>query len=377
MRRRLAAVPLPLCHRVALVIACAAAAPWTSGAAQPAPASAVERTKLAEDIWLFRVPSEVDRWTSSSSLVVINEGDVTVFDSNARPSSSRLVIAEIRKLTDKPVRTLINSHWHMDHWMGNEAYADAFPGLQIIATATTRDFMRRMPPPFFLDESGVARERARLDTTLRTGKRSDGTALTDSARRELLRDFAKDSAFAAELAAARHALPTLVYTDSLTFWSGGREFRLYSCTGDAAGSTVLYLPAERVLATGDVLVRQEDGRGAQPWTTNNFSIRAWLASLRRLDALDAATIVPGQGPALTDHAYLRLTIAMYASIIAQVDAAMERGTFLLPDVQAAVNLDDIRRQFTGGVPELDARFKAMSAALVRRALQEAKDGITG
>ena len=62
-------------------------------------------------------------------VAIINERDVTIFDTNTRPSSTRLVLAELRKLTNKPVRTLINSHWHMDHWMGNEVYADSFPGL--------------------------------------------------------------------------------------------------------------------------------------------------------------------------------------------------------------------------------------------------------
>ena len=46
-----------------------------------------------------------------------------------------MVIAEIRKLTDKPVRTLINSHWHMDHWSGNDEYAEGIPGLRSSATA--------------------------------------------------------------------------------------------------------------------------------------------------------------------------------------------------------------------------------------------------
>ena len=104
----------------------------------PGPAKAdslaIEKTTLAGGIYLFRAPSALDLWTSSNTVVVVNDSDVVVFDSNARVSTSRKVIAEIRRITDRPVRVLINSHWHMDHWLGNAAYADAFPGLQIIAT---------------------------------------------------------------------------------------------------------------------------------------------------------------------------------------------------------------------------------------------------
>src|SRR5687767_13453195 len=95
---------------------------------------AIEKTMLDEGIYLFRAPSALDLWTSSNTVVVVNDSDVVVFDSNARASTSRLVIAEIRRITTKPVRVLMNSHWHMDHWLGNAAYADAWPGLQIMAT---------------------------------------------------------------------------------------------------------------------------------------------------------------------------------------------------------------------------------------------------
>jgi len=50
---------------------------------------------------------------------------VTVFDSFTLPATARLAIAEIRALTAKPVRTLINSHWHQDHRSGNDEFRKA------------------------------------------------------------------------------------------------------------------------------------------------------------------------------------------------------------------------------------------------------------
>ena len=113
--------------------------------------TSLKRETLADNIYLFRAPSDLDKWTATNVVVVINDQDVTVFDSNTRPVTTRMVIAEIQKLTQKPVRTLINSHWHMDHWSGNNEYVKAFPGVQIIATTETRDFMKRMPRRFFAD----------------------------------------------------------------------------------------------------------------------------------------------------------------------------------------------------------------------------------
>ena len=104
------------------------------------------------------------------------------------------------------------------------------------------------------------------------------------------------SQFSAEVAALPRVLPNLVYRDEMTFWSGRREHRLMSVTGDASASTVLYLPDARVLVTGDVLASPEDGKGPPPWTTSSFVVTPWVESLRRLDRLDVRAIVPGEGP---------------------------------------------------------------------------------
>ena len=368
--------------RIAMCLAVVAASamtavPVSGQAAGPArrDSMAIEKVTLADGIYLFRAPSTLDLWTSSNSVVIVNDSDVVVFDSNARTSTSRLVIAEIRKITTKPVRVLINSHWHMDHWMGNAAYADAYPGLQIIATVETRDFMARLPLEFFVNSAGAVRAKATLDTALAKGTLADGSPLTPERRRQLENNLAEAVALGTELSGTRQVLPTVTYTGHLQFRRGGREFRLFAATGDASGSTVLHLPAERILVTGDVLVRQEDGTGAQPWTTNSYQITPWLASLRTMEALDAGIIVPGQGPALHDKTYLRLTISLYETIIRQVHSALERGATRLDQVNAAVKLDDIRQQFTRGDALLNSRFDGLAAALIRKVAQEARDGL--
>ena len=347
-----------------------------AGAMTPADTMLIKET-LAEGIYVFRAPSALDLWTATNVVVIVNDEDVTVFDSNTRPKTARLVIDEIRKITPKPVRTLINSHWHQDHWSGNDEYVKAFPGVQIIATTETRNFMKRMGSKFFSDglNASVARLRATLDTAVRTGKQRDGTPLTADARRAQEKNIAETAAFAAEVAAIRRVYPTIAYRDSLNLWSGNREFRLISVTGDATGSTVLYLPAEKILVMGDALVTQEAGNGPPPWTTNSYAITPWLNSLRGLERLDATIVVPGQGPVFRDKTYLTLTGDLFESIIAQVHSALEWGIIPLGDVQAAVNVDSIGRRHTPGSSAVDPRFRSLVAALVRKVHQESLDGV--
>ncbi|MGZ7079278.1 MAG: MBL fold metallo-hydrolase, partial [Thermoanaerobaculia bacterium] len=346
-------------------------------AAETPPTSGLTKEMLAKDIYLFRASSDLDMWTATNVVAVVNDSDVTVFDSNTRPVTARMVIAEIRKITDKPVRTLINSHWHMDHWSGNAEYVKVFPGIQIIATAETRDYMKRMGSGFFADSAGggLARARTALAEAIKTGKLSDGTVLTDELRRQKEQSIAETENFAKEVAAIPRVLPNMAFRDSLVFWRGAREFRLFTVTGDATGSAAMYLPAEKLLVTGDALVGPEEGPGPPPWTTNSYSIAPWLASLREFDALDTNIIVPGQGPAFHDKRFLKLTIDLYASIIDQVHAALERGVFKLDDVQAAVNVDSIGVQYTPGAATPGEPFKRLVTARVKKAYQESLDGV--
>ncbi|HKP28832.1 MAG TPA: MBL fold metallo-hydrolase [Gemmatimonadales bacterium] len=337
----------------------------------------LSKEELSPGIFLFRAPSTLDLWTATNVVVVVNENDVTVFDSFTRAGTARLVIAEIRKVTDKPVKTLINSHWHQDHWSGNNEFQKAWPGIQIIATRGTRDYMKRMPGGFFAGSlaRSVTSSRAVLDTAIRTGKTADGKPLTAEARAAQEKDIAETASFEAEVRSLPRVLPNVAFQDTLVFWSGSREFRLLSATGDATTTAVLYLPAEKILVTGDVLVAPESGDGPPPWTTNSFSITPWLESLRSLERLEVTTIVPGQGKAFRGKDYLQLTIETFNAIISQVHAALERGVVGVDPVLASVDVDAQGRKY-GPNGNLSPNFKPWVAALSRKVYQESLDGIS-
>lgn len=347
----------------------AIAASTSNAAAQPS----VTSERLADDIYLLRAPEALDFWTATNSVVIVNDQDVVVFDSFTRPSTARMAIAAIRKITSKPVRTLINSHWHQDHWRGNDEFVKAFPGLQIITTVETRDYMRRMQNGFLIN--GTRAQLARERDALASGKNADGSPVTAERRRELETLSAERARFAEEMAAAPFVVPDVAYRGELTFWRGTREFRLLTMTGDATASSVLYLPNEKILVTGDVLVSPENGDGPPPWTTNSYAIAPWLDSLRRMGALETTVIVPGQGPAMRDKTYLTLTTSLFAAITTQVHAALERGLFKVDEVVAAVNVDTIGRQYPGGVVGANTPFQRWVATIARKVLQEALDGI--
>src|SRR4051794_13753123 len=99
------------------------------------------RTELAPGIYLFSRPGYGDVGLDGNSIVVTSRDGVLVFDTNGTPSASATVLAQIRTLTNQPVRWIVNSHWHWDHWYGTETYQRAFPEVRIVSHEKNRQLM--------------------------------------------------------------------------------------------------------------------------------------------------------------------------------------------------------------------------------------------
>src|SRR5579863_2288409 len=249
-------------------------------------AVAVEKVQIAEGIYQFMTAPD-GYVPNGNSVVIVNENDVLVFDTFTRPSTARTVLAEIRKITDKPVRYVVNSHHHPDHWSGNEVYADAFPDLEIIATEESRQYMLTIAnawPSVFTNN--LRQAQANLEKEISSGKAPDGTALTDEDRRQNESAIRLKQDFVAEAMTVKRTYPTLTYNDQLTLRHGGREFRFMSVVGDARGTTVLYLPKEKILITGDAVSYPI------PYTSMSSPLGE-VATLRKLGKFDAEVIIPG------------------------------------------------------------------------------------
>ena len=74
---------------------------------------------VAAGVYLFTTVPYGDVGFGGNSVAIITDDGVVMFDTSGTPSSGEAIHAEVRKLTDKPVIYVINSHWHWDHWGGN------------------------------------------------------------------------------------------------------------------------------------------------------------------------------------------------------------------------------------------------------------------
>src|SRR5438552_6789874 len=83
----------------------------------------------------------------NAAIILLDDG-VLVVDTHSKPSAARALIAEIKALTDKPVKYVVNTHFHWDHYQGNQAYPSSWPaGIEIISSEATRENIQRIGIP--------------------------------------------------------------------------------------------------------------------------------------------------------------------------------------------------------------------------------------
>jgi cyclase len=309
----------------------------------PGPARNFEIRKLAEGVYAVIRKDLPGLMVDANNLLIINQDDVVVVDSNGAPSITKEVLAALRRLTDKPVRYVINTHYHDDHIRGNQVYRDVFPGVEFIGSAFSREYL---PSQGAKNRTGFLEGAPKFRDTIRDlmgkNKSLTGADLTEEERASYTSDLRLIDLVLAEGAQAQTVLPTLTVEDRLTLYRGDRVIEIRRLgRGHTAGDLVVQLPKEGVVATGDLVV------WPIPLVGDPQSyVSEWPATLEALLALKPKIFVPGHGPVMQDDAYVRQLIDLFTSIRRQVAAAAARGDSL-EQTRKDMQLDEFRKRFVG------------------------------
>ena len=322
------------------------AASAATAAAQPSP---YHIKQLAPGVHV--VTRDVTRGKPSDSnvLIIINESDVVVVDANIFPESARQTVREIKKLTNKPVRYVITTHWHSDHHYGNAIYARAYPGVEFVGHPYTRHMVLTSDMPDLVKNIEVEypAEMAKIRKALDTGIRSNGEPVTPDLRKILEERLEDYRIFIKEMKVTPLIPSTLTVADSLVLQRGDRSIVIkHLGVGNTAGDLVVYLPKEKIVATGDLVVNPV------PFAFGSY-FREWPTTLRTLTRIDATTIVPGHGQVESDWSYVNRLIPLFEAMWDQVSKAVAGGADL-EATRKVVNLDSFRPQF--GATEGDGRL---------------------
>jgi len=302
--------------------------------------------------------------TFGNGAFIVNSDGVIVIDTQARPSWARDLMAEIKKVTDKTVTTVVNTHFHGDHTNGNMAYVAAYgPSLTIIGQENMKaDLLTKGAQSLTTSrDTSVPQGIARMQQQLADGKDAQGNALTPEARQQLQTQLDTQKSYLEELKQVQITPPTKTYDREMTLSSGGRTIRLIH-VGNAhtRGDTIVFLPKEKVVITGDLVTN------GIPVMRNAFPAE-WINTLDAMDKLDFDTAVPGHGDVQRGKAQLEKLIAYMRDMVAGVKNCVAKG-MTIEQTEAAVDLSKHKSDFPN--------FDASSRAAVDRAYLEATGKIT-
>ncbi|MDN5850015.1 MAG: MBL fold metallo-hydrolase [Nitrococcus sp.] len=207
---------------------------------------------LAEGVYAYTAEGD------PNSGVIVGDDSVMVVDAQATPAMAQALIARIRGVTDKPIRYLVLTHYHAVRVLGASAYEPE----HVIASRGTFELIGER------GQQDYDSELARFPRLFQGADSIPGLTW-----------------------------PTLVFDGGLSLWLGKRRVEIrHLGRGHTKGDTVVWLPAEKVLFSGDLVEY-----GATPYTGDAY-LRDWPQTLACVRELGAEKLVPGRGAALTTRA---------------------------------------------------------------------------
>ena len=211
-------------------------------------------TKIADNVYSYvdtKGASPQNSFGANAGIIIGKEG-IVVVDTLISAKEAKRFIQDIRKISDKPIKYVVNTHWHLDHTFGNSE----FEGLVAIIISHAADKKNLM---------------AGGEETLKNAK-TYGLSEDD-------------------MAGTKIAYPELSFTDRMQIDLGDQAVDLiYIGPSHTSGSIVVFLPDKKIMFAGDVLFT-----GYHPYIADG-DLGGWLKSLDAIMALDVVTIIPGHGP---------------------------------------------------------------------------------
>lgn len=264
-------------------------------------------------------------------------GSTLVFDTSLTLRAAQDLRAASIAATGRPPSLSANSHWHLDHMLGNQVFADH----PIYASQGTIETLRRRKGELLGEIS-----REKLETEIRVFEGRLGAAKTEAVRAMFDSVLRIRRALLSETGELKFTLPTRGFEEELRL-EGNRDARLLTFgSGHTESDAVLFLSRERILCAGDLVLAQQ-----HPNLTSG-NPEHWLTVLDKLAALRPEHVVTGHGPigSLESVADMRDYLATI------LDLANSKRTVEIPDrfrnwkepEQFADNLEFLRGHFSAG-----------------------------
>ena len=280
----------------------------------PAPGSLPSRNfeKIADGVYYGTSTGSIT--TVSNVVVVVNDEDVLIVDPGVTPGAATALVEDVKKLTNKPIKYVVDSHYHYDHALGNQIFGN---DVTIIGHDTVR---QRLNGPHSLKQrTYLMNSTAAIANRFTQLKQQIADAKDPQERAVYERQLAIHQQYADEQPKITPKPPNATLSRDMTLYRGNREIQIrFLGRAHTDGDIVVFLPRERIIATGDMIT------GALSYTGDAF-IQEWPATLEAVMALGFDTVLPGHGAPFKGKDHIRNLQAYWRDFYQQAEAFRKQG----------------------------------------------------
>jgi glyoxylase-like metal-dependent hydrolase (beta-lactamase superfamily II) len=273
----------------------------------------------------------------NAAVIVLDDG-VMVVDTHSKPSAARALIQQIKTITDKPVKYVVNTHFHWDHFRGNQEYPSAWPaGLEIVSSTTTRDNIEQYGIP------RVKREILDMPGEI-DGLKASLAKTTDAKKKAEIEDNVRQAeGYLSELKSMQVVLPSVTFDRSLVLHGKTRTVELlWLGRAHTDGDVFVYLPKERFLATGDAL------HGWTPFLNDGYPAD-WIHTLEAAEKLDFDYSLGGHGGVMRGKSQFQMWEQYFKDLMAETTTVYTSGGSIADAVKRVSPI--LSRKYSSKMPD--------------------------
>jgi cyclase len=320
---------------------------WLDARAQtgaPIVSGAHRFEKVADGIYYATASGTMT--VGANSPIIVTDTEAIVIDSEITPAAARALVADLKAITDKPVKYVIDSHYHYDHAFGNQVFG---PDVQVIGHEKTRTRLLGNTMAEYTYLSSVDPVPARV-----AALRARVAAEKDPQQKAALeRQIANSLAYLEQVKEIRVTPPNVTLDRKMTLFRGGREIQiLFFGRGHTDTDVVVFLPKEKIVCTGDLMESVISYMG-------DAYVAEWPATLDGLMTLDFDTVMPGHGVVFKGKGHIEAFQRYLREALKQARELKSAG--VAADA-AAARID--MRPFAADFPQI--RASGIDPAAVRR-----------
>ena len=291
--------------------------------ATPGLANLFQLEKVADGI--YAAISRSQALINCNAVIFEQEKDLLIVDTHSKPSAVVSLVAQLKKeVSQKPVKYIVNSHFHWDHTQGAPTYKRIAPHADIVSSEITRKLISANGAQRLKDSVEAAR------AALPGYNEKSAQAKTPQEKTHYQQVALETQGYINEMKNYQPELPNVTFDSDLMIHDKAHDLHLaFRGRGHTEGDVVVFCPQKKVIATGDLM------HGFAPYIADGFPL-AWPTTLQAVAMFPFEHLVGGHGA--VQHSRERLyNMAGYIEELAELVGRGKRSNKTVEQLQKSIS----------------------------------------